>query len=179
MFRGAVLILSFLLLVPQVFTQNVHGNRSHYAEYDPSGKYIALGGDDIILLNKLNQEVRVLNNDNPEGLILSFSNDGRYLAAETRSFEIYIYDLQNPAKAPVFFQGLKKRAGLQSRIKFSPDNTMLATSNAEKLVIYDLRKGKEGNILLSVGIDPKNSQRSTAAFDATADWKTFILICRF
>ena len=174
MFRGAVLILSFLLLVPQVFTQNVHGNRSHYAEYDPSGKYIALGGDDIILLNKLNQEVRVLNNDNPEGLILSFSNDGRYLAAETRSFEIYIYDLQNPAKAPVFFQGLKKRAGLQSRIKFSPDNTMLATSNAEKLVIYDLRKGKEGNILLSVGIDPKNSQRSTAAFDATADWKTFI-----
>ena len=173
MFRGAVLFLSFLLLVPQVFSQDVHGNRGHYAEYDPTGKYIALGGEDIILLNSLNQEVRVLNQDNPEGLILSFSSDGRYLAAETRSFDIYIYDLQKPGSAPVFFQGLKKRAGLQSRLKFSPDNSMLATSNAEKLVIYDLSKGKEGNVLLSVGIDPKNAQRSVAAFDATPDWKTF------
>jgi len=173
MFRGAVLFLSFLLLIPQAFSQNVHGNRGHYAEYDPTGKYIALGGEDIILLNSLNQEVRILNNDNPEGYHLSFSNDGRYLAAETRSFSIYIYDLQNPASAPVFFQGIKKRAGVQSRLKFSPDNSMLATSNAEKLVIYDLSKGKEGNVLLSVGIDAKNSQRSVAAFDVSTDWKTF------
>lgn len=173
MFHGAVLVLSFLLLIPQAFSQNIHGNRSHYAEYDPSGKYIALGGEDIILLNSLNQEVRVLNQDNPEGLTLSFSNDGRYLAAETRSFNIYVYDLQSPNKAPIFFQGLDKKDSLQSRLKFSPDNTMLATSNADKLVIYDLSKGKEGNVLLTVGIDPANSQRSIAAFDATPDWKTF------
>ena len=173
MFRTTVLFVSFLLLLPQVFSQNVHGNRGHYAEYDPTGKYIALGGDDIILLDALNEEKMVVNSDNPEGYALSFSNDGTLLAAETLDNSIYVYNISSPRSAPVFFQGLKKRDGLQSRLRISPDKTMLATSNAEKLVIYDLTKGNEGNVLLSVGIDPKNSQRTQAAFDVSADWKTF------
>ena len=172
MFRTLMLLI-FFLFTQHSFSQNIHGNRGHYAEYDPTGKYIALGGDDIILIDSSNNEKRVVNKDNPEGYALSFSNDGRYLAAETNNFNIYVYDLNNPATAPIFFQGLDKKDGVQSRLKISPDNKMLATSNSEKLVIYDLTKGNEGNVLLSVGIDPSNSQRTQAAFDVSADWKTF------
>ncbi|MCM8529232.1 MAG: WD40 repeat domain-containing protein [Lentisphaeraceae bacterium] len=172
MFRTLMLLI-FFLFVQQTFSQAVHGNRGHYAEYDPTGKYIALGGDDIILIDSNNNEKRVVNKDNPEGYALCFSNDGRFLAAETNDYNIYIYDLNNPAAAPAFFQGLNKKDGVQSRLKFSPDNKMLATSNAEKMVIYDLTKGNEGNVLLSVGIDPSNAQRTLAAFDVSDDWKTF------
>ncbi|MCM8542438.1 MAG: hypothetical protein NE328_19360, partial [Lentisphaeraceae bacterium] len=172
MFRTLMLLI-FFLFTQHSFSQNIHGNRGHFAEYDPTGKYIALGGDDIILIDSSNNEKRVVNKDNPEGYALSFSNDGRYLAAETNNFNIYVYDLNNPGVAPIFFQGLDKKDGVQSRLKISPDNKMLATSNSEKLVIYDLTKGNEGNVLLSVGIDPSNSQRTQAAFDVSADWKTF------
>lgn len=172
MFRIFLLLILFLF-VPQVFSQNIHGNRSHFAEYDPTGKLIAIGGDDVILVDSNNKEKRVINKDNPEGYALSFSNDGNFLAAQTNSFSIYVYDLKNPGNAPIFFQGLIKKDGVQSRLKISPDNTMLATSNSEKLVIYDLTKGNEGNVLLSVGITSSNSQRTRAAFDVSADWKTF------
>lgn len=168
-----IISLSILFLfIPQLFSQAVHGNRGHIAEFSPDGKFIAIGGDDIILVDNNNNEQRLINRDNPEGYSLSFSNDGRFLAAETSDFNIYVYDLQNPASAPIFFQGLTKKAGVQSRLKISPDNTMLATSNSDKLVIYDLTKGNEGNVLLSTGIDPANSQRTRAAFDVSADWKT-------
>lgn len=172
MCRTAVLFISLLSIISPIFAQNIHGNRNHYAEYGPNGDFIAIGGEDIILLNSENQEIRVVNVDSPEGYTLAFSPDGSLLAAETLSNQIYVYNVKAPA-TPIFFKGLNRNTGEQPRIKISPDNTMLATSNSEKLVIYDLTKGNEGNVLLSVGIDPKNSQRSRAAFDVSADWKTF------
>jgi WD40 repeat protein len=171
MARIATLFTMALLFASQAFSQ-MHGNRSHYAEYGPNGKYIALGGESLLLLNRKNKELRIINSYNPEARTLAFSQDGRYLAAESNNFEIYIYDLQDPTVPAVFFQGIKKKIGQQSRLKFSPDNTMLATSNSTNVVIYDIRNGSEGKTLLTIPNDSSNSNRSKAAFDISQDWKT-------
>ncbi|MCM8530377.1 MAG: hypothetical protein NE330_04385 [Lentisphaeraceae bacterium] len=172
MLRPALLLICFFISTLQGFAQNTHGNRGDFAVYDPSGKYIAVAGTDLILLNRKNDEVKVLNEYAPGTTAAEFSKDGKLLAAQTKDFGIYVYDISGNEE-PVFFQGLKKQAIVQNRFLFSPDKTMLATSNSEKVVIYNLQKGNEGKVLLTITIDPRNSNRTVAAFDASDDWKTF------
>ena len=173
MTRPVLLLISFFLLTLQSISQDIHGNRADYATYDPTGIYIAIAGDDLLLLNRNNDEVKLLNAYAPATTAASFSADGKFLAAQTVDFGIYIFDLTDIDKAPVFFQGIKKKAGVQNRLKFSPDNTLLATSNSEKLVIYNLKKGSEGKLLLSIPIASNNSHRTLAAFDVSDDWDIF------
>ena len=173
MIRLALLLFCVLSLTFQTYSQDLHGNRGDYAVYGPNGKYIAIAGTDLLLMNRSNEEVKLLNAYAPGTVAASFSRDGKLLAAQTRDFGIYIYNVESSEGNPVFFQGLKKKANVQTRLKFSPDNSMIATSNSEKVVIYSLKKGSVGRIILTIPIDPKNSNRSFAAFDASKDWKTF------
>jgi WD40 repeat protein len=173
MTRSALLFFSLFTLVFQTFAQIPHANRSDFAVYDPTGQYIALAGTDLILLDRRNNEKKILNAYSPVTTAVSFSNDGKFIAAETKNFGIYIYNVENPEKDLIFFQSIKRKKSSQTRLKFSPDNKALATSNSEKVVIYDLTKGNVGKIKLTIPIDPTNSHRTLAAFDASDDWKTF------
>ena len=174
MIRSALLLFSILLLtLNTTYSQGLHGNRADYAVYGPNGNYLVIAGDDLLLLNRKNEEVKLLNSYAPATVAASFSADGKFLAAQTKDFGIYIFDLENIDKTPAFFQGIKKKKSVQTRLKFSPDNTMIATSNSEKVVIYNLREANVGRVVLTIPIDPKNSNRSLASFDASKDWKTF------
>lgn len=173
MIRSALLLFSVLLLTLHSYSQSLHGNRADYAVYGPNGNYIAIAGDDLILLNRKNEEVKLLNAYAPATVAANFSADGKFLAAQTKDFGIYVFDLENTDTLPIFFKGLKKKKSVQTRLKFSPDNSMIATSNSEKVVIYNLKEGLVGRVLLTIPIDPRNSNRSFAAFDASKDWKTF------
>lgn len=173
MIRLALLLFCVTTLTFQAYSQDLHGNRGDYAVYGPNGKYLAIAGIDLLLMNRSNEEVKLLNAYAPGTVAASFSNDGKLLAAQTKDFGIYIYSVESSNNNPIFFQGIKKKANVQTRLKFSPDNSMIATSNSEKVVIYSLKEGSVGRVVLSIPIDPKNSNRSLAAFDASKDWKKF------
>jgi len=173
MTRVSFLVTIFILLASDLWGAKLHGNRADYAEYGPNGKYLAIAGDDLLLLDRRGREIRLVNESAPEARVVSFSQDGQWLAAESDDYQIHIYRVEKARRFPVFFQGIKKRAGVQSRLVFSPDGDMLATSNNDKIVIYSLLDGQEGEVLLTIPRASSNVHRSTASFVATPDWKYF------
>ncbi|NQZ59193.1 MAG: hypothetical protein HRT88_17200, partial [Lentisphaeraceae bacterium] len=173
MSRISILIIMPFLFVLQSLAAQEHGNRADYVEYGPLGKYIAVAGDDLLLMNRTGNEIRLVNEAAPEARVVSFSPDGKLLAAESKNFVIYIYSVEDKNQKPLSFQGIKKGKNLQSRLIFNSDNTMLATNDHMQIVIYSLVGKNTGKVVLRIPRLTSNVHTSTAALVATPDWKYF------
>jgi WD40 repeat protein len=153
------------------------GYRSGYLSvaYSPLGETIAYGnrrGADVGILDVLTGK-SLAELGEPLNAIgdVAFSSSGKYLAAGTDDYTIYIWDIENYQ----LVMNLKGHSNYVNGVSFNPDGSLLVSgSKDEKLGLWDLAEQKllttltgHKDAILRVAVNPDGTLIASISWDGT------------
>lgn len=168
----------------QAGAATANSNTYGCAAYSPDGRHFVFGGSVLQVYDaKTRKVVAIFGRQVNRVTAVDFSDDGKQLAVEypvwdppaegtNIAHEIVVYSFPG-GQEKARFKGLESDYNRHRRLAISPDGTLVATSNAKGIAVFEITTGK---VTWEYKHDPKaNPNSSYSAFDVTPDWKYFLL----